>query len=75
MDLTDGELRPAWQLLDDLVARVRPALERHGDLAEVTDLLGGLRRHGSRAARQRAVFARTGQLADVVADVARHTRG
>ncbi|MEU5938829.1 hypothetical protein ABZ807_06505 [Micromonospora sp. NPDC047548] len=27
------------------------------------------------AARQRAVFARTGRLEDVVADVARQTRG
>ncbi|NBE80524.1 carboxylate-amine ligase [Micromonospora rubida] len=75
VDLTDGELRPAWELLDRLVERLRPALERHGDLAEVTDLLGGLRRHGTGAARQRAVFARTGNLVDVVHDVARQTRG
>ncbi|MGK5445043.1 carboxylate-amine ligase [Micromonospora sp. URMC 105] len=75
VDLTNGELRPAWALLDALVDRVRPALESHGDFAEVTDLLAGLRRHGSGAARQRAVFARTGRLEDVVADVARQTRG
>lgn len=75
VDLTDGELRPAWELLDRLVDRLRPELERHGDLDRVTDLLGGLRRHGSGAARQRAVFARTGSLVDVVADVARQTRG
>ncbi|MEV4493796.1 glutamate--cysteine ligase [Micromonospora coxensis] len=75
VDLANGELRPAWELLDRLVDRVRPALEEHGDLAEVTDLLGGLRRHGSGAARQRAVFARSGRLEDVVADVARQTRG
>ncbi|MFI7434683.1 glutamate--cysteine ligase [Micromonospora haikouensis] len=75
VDLTDGELRPAWELLDSLVGRLAPALERHGDLAEVTDLLGGLRRHGTGAARQRAVFARTGSLVDVVRDVARQTRG
>ncbi|WP_229403017.1 carboxylate-amine ligase [Micromonospora okii] len=75
VDVTDGELRPAWQLLDRLVERLGPELERHGDLAEVTDLLGGLRRHGTGAARQRAVFARTGNLVDVVQDVARQTRG
>ncbi|MFU8872065.1 carboxylate-amine ligase [Micromonospora sp. SL4-19] len=75
VDLTDGELRPAWELLDRLVDRVRPELERHGDLDQVTDLLGGLLRHGSGAARQRAVFARSGRLVDVVADVARQTRG
>ncbi|TWJ26163.1 carboxylate-amine ligase [Micromonospora endolithica] len=75
VDLNDGELRPAWDLLDQLVERLSPALERHGDLAAVTDLLGELRRHGTGAARQRAVFARTGSLVDVVADVARQTRG
>jgi carboxylate-amine ligase len=75
VDLTDGELRPAWELFDQLVERLRPALERHGDFDEVTDLIGGLRRHGSGAARQRAVFARAGRLVDVVEDVARQTRG
>lgn len=75
VDLATGEVRPAWDLLEALVDRVRPELERHGDLAEVTDLLGGLRRHGSGAARQRAVFARSGRLIDVVDDVARQTRG
>ncbi|TYC05665.1 YbdK family carboxylate-amine ligase [Micromonospora sp. WP24] len=75
VDVTTGELRPAWELLDRFVERLRPALESHGDWSEVTDLLGGLRRHGTGAARQRAVFARTGRLADVVQDVARQTRG
>ncbi|MET8233536.1 glutamate--cysteine ligase [Micromonospora sp. NPDC005298] len=75
VDVTTGELRPAWELLDEFVQRMRPALEQHGDWAEVTDLLGGLRRHGTGAARQRAVFARTGKLTDVVQDVARQTRG
>ncbi|MEV4842913.1 glutamate--cysteine ligase [Micromonospora matsumotoense] len=75
VDLATGELRPAWELVDQLVERVRPALEAHDDLAEVTDLLAGLRRHGTGAARQRAVFARSGRLEDVVAEVARQTRG
>ncbi|MGC4887490.1 carboxylate-amine ligase [Micromonospora sp. DT227] len=75
VDLTDGELRPAWELLERLVDRLRPELERHGDLDRVTELLDGLRRHGSGAARQRAVFAKTGKLVDVVTDVARQTRG
>ncbi|MFC3501097.1 glutamate--cysteine ligase [Micromonospora krabiensis] len=75
VDLTTGEVRPAWELLDRFVERVRPAIEQHGDWDEVNDLLSGLRRHGSGAARQRAVFARGGRLADVVQDVARQTRG
>ncbi|MFI7078016.1 glutamate--cysteine ligase [Micromonospora sp. NPDC049903] len=75
VDLATGELRPAWDLLNQLVGRLGPALDRHGDLAEVTELLDRLREHGTGAARQRAVFARTGRLEDVVADVARQTRG
>ncbi|MET8279415.1 glutamate--cysteine ligase [Micromonospora sp. NPDC005174] len=75
VDVTTGEPKPAWDLLDGFVERLRPALERHGDWAEVSDLLGGLRRHGTGAARQRAVYARTGRLVDVVHDVARQTRG
>jgi len=75
VDVTNGELRPAWELLDRFVERMRPALEQHDDWAEVSDLLGGLRRHGTGAARQRAVYARTGRLVDVVQDVARQTRG
>jgi carboxylate-amine ligase len=75
VDLATGELRPAWDLLNQLVGRLGPALDRHGDLAEVTELLNRLREHGTGATRQRAVFARTGRLEDVVADVARQTRG
>ncbi|TBL29108.1 carboxylate--amine ligase, partial [Verrucosispora sp. SN26_14.1] len=75
VDLATGELRPAWDLLNQLVGRLGPALDRHGDLAEVTELLDRLREHGTGATRQRAVFARTGRLEDVVADVARQTRG
>ncbi|SCE92591.1 carboxylate-amine ligase [Micromonospora chokoriensis] len=75
VDVTTGELSSTWELLDRFVERLRPALEQHGDWDEVTHLLGGLRRHGSGAARQRAVYARTGRLTDVVQDVARQTRG
>ncbi|MFI7605793.1 glutamate--cysteine ligase [Micromonospora sp. NPDC049366] len=75
VDLTTGEVRSAWELLDGFVERVRPAIEQHGDWDEVNDLLSGLRRHGSGAARQRAVFGRGGRLSDVVQDVARQTRG
>ncbi|WDZ88249.1 carboxylate-amine ligase [Micromonospora cathayae] len=75
VDLGSGGVVPAWELLDRLVERVRPELDRHGDTDRVTDLLAGVRRHGTGAQRQRAVYARTGQLVDVVADVARQTRG
>jgi carboxylate-amine ligase len=75
VDLSTGAVRPAWEALDNLVALVTPELERHGDLEEVTRLLAGLRAYGTGAARQRAVYARTGELMDVVDDLARQTRG
>jgi carboxylate-amine ligase len=71
----DGETRPAWDVLDGLVARVRPHLERHGDLETLDPLLTRLREWGTGAARQRAVFARTGRLTDVIDMLARQTRG
>ncbi|BCL13709.1 putative glutamate--cysteine ligase 2 [Micromonospora sagamiensis] len=75
VDPHTGEVEPAWDLLDRLVDRVRPELVRHGDADRVDDLLAGVRRHGTGAERQRAVYARTGRLVDVVEDVARQTRG
>lgn len=75
VDLDFGGTRPAWSLLHRLVDKVRPELERHGDLALVTTLLDRLRSHGTGAARQRAVYARTGDLLAVVDDLARQTRG
>ncbi|SCF09333.1 carboxylate-amine ligase [Micromonospora echinospora] len=75
VDPHTGEVGPAWELLDRLVDRVRPELDRHGDADQVDDLLAGVRRHGTGAERQRAVHARTGRLVDVVEDVARQTRG
>ncbi|HYN92286.1 MAG TPA: glutamate--cysteine ligase [Pilimelia sp.] len=72
--LTGREL-PAWELLRRLVDRVTPALERHGDLAAVTLLLGRLRAHGTGAARQRALVERAGDVAAVLPYLADATRG
>jgi carboxylate-amine ligase len=75
VDLAAGGTRPAWHALDDLVTRVRPHLDRHGDLSAVDDLLTRLRERGTGAARQRATFARTGALTAVIDAIARETRG
>jgi glutamate---cysteine ligase / carboxylate-amine ligase len=75
VDPVHGGTTPAWQQLDQLVDRIRPELDRHGDLAEVTALLDRLRRDGTGATRQRAAYARRGELSDVLADLARQTRG
>jgi carboxylate-amine ligase len=74
VDPVTGQTRPAWHLMRRLVDLVHPALERHGDLATVTLLLGRLRAHGTGAARQRAVAERSGVTA-VVRYLARVTRG
>ncbi|ASW56539.1 glutamate--cysteine ligase [Plantactinospora sp. KBS50] len=75
VDPETGDLRPAWHVLRDLFERVRPQLDRHGDLGLVTYLLGKLHSHGTGAARQRAIFDRSGQLSDVLDELARETRG
>ncbi|MET7400122.1 glutamate--cysteine ligase [Dactylosporangium sp. NPDC005572] len=66
LDPVERTHRPAWQVLHRLFGIVRPQLDRHGDLAVATELMGRLHRQGTGAARQRAVYARTGDLADVV---------
>jgi glutamate---cysteine ligase / carboxylate-amine ligase len=65
---------PAGHVVDALVDHVRPALDEAGDLEAVRRLLGQLRERGNGAALQRAAYAETGQLRDVVrAAVARTT--
>ncbi|MEU4253659.1 glutamate--cysteine ligase [Amycolatopsis sp. NPDC026612] len=47
--------RPAWTLVDELLAHVRESLEESGDLAEVRKLVDAVRVDGTGAAQQRAV--------------------
>lgn len=74
VDLETRQPRPAWHLVRRLLDMIRPELERHGDLEMVTVLLGRLRARGSGAARQRAVYAGSGDIAEVVTWLADHTR-
>jgi glutamate---cysteine ligase / carboxylate-amine ligase len=73
LDLVGGRVRPAWELVDALVDRVRPALERHGDAATVDRELAVLRHHGTGATRQRRAFERLGTVGAVMAELARDT--
>lgn len=57
---------PAPAVVDALLDHVRPALEEAGDWDTVTDLVAQLQERGTGAARQREMFARTGDLAHVV---------
>ena len=75
IDMATRESRPAWKLMRQLFDHVRPELERHGDIEMATVLMGRLRARGTGAARQRAVLARRGSVADVVDWLAAATRG
>ncbi|GGR96850.1 putative glutamate--cysteine ligase 2 [Micromonospora fulviviridis] len=68
VDLRAGGSRPAWELIDDLVATVTPALAHHGDLEVVHHQLDRLRRDGSGATRQRRILADTGGNVRAVLD-------
>ena len=59
-------LRPAWELVDDLVERVGGALDRTGDTDLVRDGLARIRERGTGADLQRAAFARAGSVEDVL---------
>jgi carboxylate-amine ligase len=72
-DVTTRTERPAWELVDRLLAKVRPALERHGDLSLVQAALSHLRTAGTGAARQRRRFAVDGDLSGVLRYVAEQT--
>jgi carboxylate-amine ligase len=68
----ENALRPAREVLEALVASVRPVLEQTGDLERVTE---GVARvlAASGASRQRAAYERTGQLSGVVLDLVART--
>jgi carboxylate-amine ligase len=75
IDMNTRAATPAWQLMRQLFDRVRPQLQRHGDLDLATVLMGRLRSRGTGAARQRAVLAERGSVSDVVDWLAAVTRG
>ncbi|MDS0139030.1 MULTISPECIES: glutamate--cysteine ligase [unclassified Amycolatopsis] len=55
VDAAEATRRPAWTLVDDLLAHVRAPLEDSGDLAEVRKLVDAVRDGGTGATQQRAV--------------------
>jgi carboxylate-amine ligase len=73
LDPVRGTARPAWELVEELVGAVTPALESHGDLAEVRAGLQRLRRDGTGATRQRRILQRTGDVRAVLTEVSRLT--
>ncbi|MEU5936331.1 glutamate--cysteine ligase [Micromonospora sp. NPDC047187] len=73
IDLRAGGTRPAWALVDELMAVIAPALLRHGDLGYVLAQLARLRRDGTGATRQRRVLERAGDLQVVLDDLVART--
>jgi carboxylate-amine ligase len=67
LDPRDGRARPAWDLVDDLCATVKPALGDLGDDGVVQAALDEVRREGTGAQRQRRLYERTGDLGAVLA--------
>ena len=73
LDWRTGLPAPCWSVLEGLLDHVGPALEEAGDLVVVKEGLARVREEGNGAMRQRAMFAHTGQLVDVVAESVRQT--
>jgi carboxylate-amine ligase len=74
VDPADQRSRSAWHVMRRLFDTVRPALVEHGDLELATILMGRLRARGTGASRQRAVYARTGEMSAVLDYLAAQTR-
>jgi carboxylate-amine ligase len=75
VDLTGPTLVSPPLLLGRLVDRLRPQLEELGDWEQVVELSQATLSRGSGAARQRRMFGRRGEMADVVDALLAHTQG
>ena len=73
VDLEHDTARPALELLEGLVERVRPALEAAGDHQLVTTGLAKVAERGNGAMRQQRAGARRRDLGDVLAEAAAAT--
>lgn len=72
-DPATGVDQPVPALLDALMRRIEPALEALGDLPFAVKTLRRILREGNGAARQRAVYARTGSCTALIDHLARET--
>ena len=75
IDPRTSKPRPARKIVADLVDHVRDALRENGDEALVEEQIEQIFARGNGAMRQRAMLEKTGQLSDVVAELARVTAG
>jgi len=73
VDLGAGRARPAAEVVERLLAFLRPALESAGEWGEVSALVAQTLARGTGARRQREVFERTGSLVELVGWMADQT--
>lgn len=73
IDPQSGRPIRSWELIDAMVARVRPQLRAHGDEALVLSTINRLRAVGGGADRQRRLFRRAGSPAAFTAALAATT--
>lgn len=66
LDAAGEVLVPAWEMLSNMMEFIGPVLRERGEWDEVTALLEQVRRRGTGASRQLAVYESTGRLEDVV---------
>lgn len=66
IDVEAGCAIPAGELIEKLLAHLRPALAAAQDWEEISALVRATLAQGNGAARQRAAFARAGNFAEVV---------
>lgn len=66
IDIWEKRAVPARLLLESFLEFVRPALEAEGAWERVASSMQRVMQHGNGAARQRAVYGRTGNMQDVV---------
>ena len=66
IDVLAGRTMPAGELIEQFLMLLRPALEAAGDWEYISHQTRHILSHGNGATRQRAVFARTGSVTDVV---------
>lgn len=73
IDVHAGQAVPAKDLVHQLLAYLRPALEENGEWDEISHLVNEVLERGNGAARQRAAFEKKGDLTDVVQYIAAET--
>ena len=66
LDVLGERAAPAREVVASLLAAIRPALERTGDLERINGLVNGVLENGTGAARQRRAFFTTGDMSAVM---------